>query len=386
MQIKYLIVVLGFFLSLCVQAQTAEAYFPDSIYVEGGKFHVQGIAIDKERKLVYLSFTTRLLKTDLKGRVLGSVEGINGHLGCLALNPDDGRLYASLECKGDAIGRSIARGTGVNVAEANAGSLFYVAVFEPERITRIGMDARKDSVMFPVYVAEATADYAASVEVHDKQQMHRYGCSGIDGLAFAPAPGKRHLEGARHLLYVAYGIYGDTARTDNDHQVLLCYDTRKWNRYAARTDWNNLQRRGPRKPLHKYFVYTGNTNYGLQNLAYDASTGYLLMAVYKGRKSMFPNYTLFAVDCRKPSSTGVLKGVEPEERAMLLPLADAGMRDEVTGIRGWHFQWGSTGLCPLGNALFYVSHNAKKADGTETCTARLYRWTGNAESPFEPVR
>ena len=101
---------------------------------------------------------------------------------------------------------------------------------------------------------------------------------------------------------------------------------------------------------------------------------------------MFPNYTLFAVDCRKPSSTGVLKGVEPEEQAMLLPLADAGMRDEVTGIRGWHFQWGSTGLCPLGNGLFYVSHNAKKADGTETCTARLYRWTGNAESPFEPVR
>lgn len=52
------------------------------------------------------------------------------------------------------------------------------------------MDARKDSVMYPVYVAEATADYTASVEIHGRQQMHRYGCSGIDGLAFAPAPGK----------------------------------------------------------------------------------------------------------------------------------------------------------------------------------------------------
>ena len=96
---------------------------------------------------MYFSFTTRLLKTDLQGRVLGSVEGINGHLGCLALNPGDGRLYASLECKDDAIGRSIARKTGVDVAKNNAESLFYVAVFDPERITRMGMDARQDSVM-----------------------------------------------------------------------------------------------------------------------------------------------------------------------------------------------------------------------------------------------
>ena len=69
----------------------------------------------------------------------------------------------------------------------------------------------------------------------------------------------------------------------------------------------------------------------------------------------------------------------------ILSLADAGMADAATGIRGWHFAWGSTGLCPLGNGLFYVSHNARKADGTETCTARLYRWTGAADCPLEPV-
>lgn len=386
MQIKWWIACLCCVcLSGHLQAQTENPHFPDSVYVEGGRFHVQGIAVDKERKHMYFSFTTRLLKTDLQGRVLGSVEGINGHLGCLALNPGDGRLYASLECKDDAIGRSIARKTGVDVAKNNAESLFYVAVFDPERITRMGMDARQDSVMYSVFLPEVAADYSATVRNRGKRQRHRYACSGIDGLAFAPAVGNGRHDGTEWLLYVAYGIYGDTLRTDNDHQVLLCYDTRRWARYAVPADWDNLQRRGPRKPLCKYFVYTGNTNYGVQNLAYDPATGYLLMAVYKGRKAMFPNYSLFAVDCRKPSRKAVLRGVQPAEKGRLLSLADAGMADAATGIRGWHFAWGSTGLCPLGNGLFYVSHNARKADGTETCTARLYRWTGAADCPLEPV-
>ena len=61
------------------------------------KFHVQGIAYDHERNCMYMSFTTSLVKVDMQGRVLGSVEGLTGHLGCIPLNPDDGRLYGSRE-------------------------------------------------------------------------------------------------------------------------------------------------------------------------------------------------------------------------------------------------------------------------------------------------
>ena len=81
---------------------------PRQIYSgEQGPFHVQGIAVDLDRGYMYFSFTTTLLKTDMQGNLLGSVEGMTGHLGCMTLNPDDGRLYASIEYKHDAIGKGI---------------------------------------------------------------------------------------------------------------------------------------------------------------------------------------------------------------------------------------------------------------------------------------
>lgn len=59
----------------------------------------------------------------------------------------------------------------------------------------------------------------------------------------------------------------------------------------------------------------------------------------------------------------------------------------LTGIRGWRFKWGSTGLNPLGDGLWYISRNEKnKATGEQSCDAVLYRWTGVPETPFEEVR
>ena len=55
---------------------------PRQIYSgEQGPFHVQGIAVDLDRGYMYFSFTTTLLKTDMQGNLLGSVEGMTGHLG-----------------------------------------------------------------------------------------------------------------------------------------------------------------------------------------------------------------------------------------------------------------------------------------------------------------
>ena len=56
-----------------------------------GGGHVQGIAIDRERRYVYYSFTTCFIKTDMGSNVVGSVTGLVGHLGCLAYNGADGK-------------------------------------------------------------------------------------------------------------------------------------------------------------------------------------------------------------------------------------------------------------------------------------------------------
>ena len=69
---------------------------PDSIYVGGKMFHVQGLAIDRERGYMYFSFTSQFYKTDLQGNVLASIDRVQGHLGAMTLNPEDGRVYASL--------------------------------------------------------------------------------------------------------------------------------------------------------------------------------------------------------------------------------------------------------------------------------------------------
>ena len=51
----------------------------------------------------------------------------------------------------------------------------------------------------------------------------------------------------------------------------------------------------------KYFVYTGNTNFGIQNLEYVKEYDCMLAAVYRGRKPQFSNKCLYAIDLSKES-------------------------------------------------------------------------------------
>ena len=60
-----------------------------------GAGHIQGIAIDQNREYIYCSFTTVLIKMDLKGQLIGTVTGLAGHLGCIAYNMSDGCVYGS---------------------------------------------------------------------------------------------------------------------------------------------------------------------------------------------------------------------------------------------------------------------------------------------------
>lgn len=64
-----------------------------------------------------------------------------------------------------------------------------------------------------------------------------------------------------------------------------------------------MHRQGPKAPDSKYFVYTGNTTYGIQNLEYNPCTGYMFAAVYQGKKPGFPNYPMYVIDMQKEVKT-----------------------------------------------------------------------------------
>lgn len=357
-------------------SNNGESSLPTSIYTGlQGKYHVQGIAIDKEKGHIYFSFTTRLIKMDLKGNLIGSVEGLTGHLGCLTRNPVDGRIYGSLEYKNDAIGKGIA---GEKAEKRD--NAFYIVIFDPDKITRPNMSAEKDGVMTSVYLKEVVDDFEATVTHQGEEIKHRYGCAGIDGVTFAPEVGKKD---GKMLLYVSYGIYNDLKRTDNDYQVMRAYDTSKWSKYENPLSQENMHKQGPAKSKDLYFVYTGNTDWGIQNLAYDPATGNMLAAVYKGKKKEFPNFAFFMFDWSKPAKKMQLKGYDGKMIQKTIPLASQGIYDEKTGTYGWHFKFGVTGLCPLGNGYFYISHSNSKPQ--QSCTAKLYKWTGAPDGPFQLV-
>ncbi|MBE6726670.1 MAG: hypothetical protein E7576_16005 [Ruminococcaceae bacterium] len=332
--------------------------------------HCQGIAVDLAKGFVYYSFTTMLVKTDLEGRFVGSVTGFCGHLGCIAFNPDDGRVYGSLEYKNDAIGRGIVNmlGGGIEIPDR-----FYMAIFDANRIDRADMPSSE--AMRCAFLREVTDDYLADVKAEDGSALrHRYGCSGIDGTATGPDFGEADKEDAKRWLFVSYGVYGDVNRTDNDHQVILKYDIGELNRNSAPLSQTDMHAVGPEKPAGKYFVLTGNTTYGVQNLEYDPTTRSYLMCVYPRQKAEYPNPPMFAADARIAPKRGILKGVWPEEEGDLLTL-------DGHGKNGIPFPHGDTGIAALGDGFFYVSHHGKNDAGQYT-NIRLYRLT---DGVFEPV-
>lgn len=334
--------------------------------------HVQGVAVDVKGGYIYYSFTNLLAKYDFDGKLIGTLVGWTGHLGDLDFNPADGKVYGSLEYKKD--------------------QAFYIAVIDVARLDRVGAEASPSEIFRTVYLPEVAKDYAADMDGDGRfdgnvgaTPDHRYGCSGIDGVSFGPAFGK--TDGKRYLT-VAYGIYGNTERTDNDHQVLLQYDVADWGRYASPLTESAPHHNGPEAPAAKVFVRTGNTSHGVQNLAYDDSEHRWLMGVYPGKKTAFPNHGLFAVAADAKPATADLVGVpgpggQGWEKGLLLPLADAGLKDPATGIRGWN-QKADVGLQPIGHGLAYLAVNAK-VDGQQTADLTLMRWTGDADKPFVPA-
>jgi len=325
-------------LTLCVSivftTQVMSQTLVDSLRVYGKDNHVQGIAYDQAGQCFYCSFTTAFYKVNTQGKIIGEINQIHGHLGAMTYDASSHKVYASLECKDDEIGKGISKGMGKQ-AYKHDDSRFYIAEIDVEKMSLTTHE-----------LSEVRNDYLAK----------NYGCSGIDGMTIAPAFG--NADDGQRYLYVAYGIYGDTTRTDNDYNILLCYAL------------DDLQ-----TPLCKYFIHTGNTTYGVQNLAYDDYSKRTYMAVYPGAKKNYPNYKLFALDMRQAPYEGLLEGVPYHIDKVW----------QASVLNGWYFKWGSTGLCPLGNGYYYISENGKQG-GKQYCDLKLYRASDDeTASPFIPV-
>ena len=348
------------FASLIAAAQV----LPSKVEVKiKSKDHVQGMAIDTVARCFYLSFTTSMVKVDYEGNVLASIDSINGHLGAMTFDAASRKLYASLECKDDVIGQGIAKHLG---KETFTQSKFYIMAFDvdeggktvqhgkavlPGTGTKLGIAGQWE-------ITEAINDYKT-----------RYGCSGIDGVTIAPQIGKKK---GKPRLYVAYGIYGDISRRDNDHQILLEYKLDQFKPGATP------------KASAKYFVFTGNTNWGVQNLCYDPKTGCIFMACYAGKKPEYPNFSLFAVPVTQKPVKKVLRGLEEDGEHLSLALWQQGLLGNVKGLRGWRFGDATTGVCTLGDGTWFVSTPLKLRKGVQTATIRQLHWKGGThENPFE---
>lgn len=318
-----------------------------------GNCHIQGIAVDPKKGFIYYSFTTKLIKATMDGTIVGSVEGLTGHLGCIDFNEADGMVYGSLEYKNDSIGKGIHKTLGIEKVYEDA---FYMTIFDVDKIDRMDMDAERDGVMTAVYLKTVVDDYNGTGRNKAGETVsHRYGCSGIDGTAFGPMPGATD---GKEYLFVSYGIYSDLTRKDNDHQVILCYDTSDWKQYAKPLSQESMHRSGPEAPLHKFFVFTGNTRWGVQNLEYDRYTNGFFMAVYPGAKPEYPNFKLFEIDGSVAPVKKMLPGVG--EEGLCLTLRKVGNCKHPESF-GWNFDYGSTGLYAYGDGRYLIStpFNAK---------------------------
>jgi hypothetical protein len=243
-------------------------------------------------------------------------------------------------------------------------------IFDVDKIDRMDMSAEKDGVMRAVYLPQVTADFEAQVSVDGKMLPHRYGCSGIDGIGWGPAWG--HTDG-KEFLRVCYGIYGDVDRRDNDDQVILTFDAADWWDTLAKPLRQGEMHRQGAVALSKYFVQTGSTNWGVQNLEYDAYLQRWILAVYRGKKSHYPNYDMFFISATAmpTPATHAVYG----EKIEVLPLDEEGI----------YFPYGSTGVYAFGDGSYYFSQQAVDGERGQYTNVVLYRATGCKDDPFAVV-
>ena len=280
----------------------------DTVNGCGGTGHLQGICVDDKMEYMYFSYTDALIKVSLEtGKVVGSIGGFGAggfgtaggaHLGCLAYY--DGMIYGSLEYK-------------------SPGKKFFICAFDEDVITTTGMDIKDiQQGVYGILLQEPTEDFrdplndtayaeADGFAANGSSKGHAFACSGIDGVTFGTIPGD--TSGKMYMM-VAYGVYGTSAaewqnRYDNDYNVIHCYDPAEFEvgdscmrRFTYERGTSNVVDIAGGEYLsaaESLYVWTGNTNYGVQNLEYDKDTGDIVMFTY-GATKPYNSGSLFIID------------------------------------------------------------------------------------------
>lgn len=347
--------------ALEVENFTIIDYFPLSL-ASGGSWdikHCQGMAIDQDKGFIYYSYTNTFVKCDFEGNAVGSITGIEGHLGDICYNEKDGKVYASLNPKGK--------------------KALYIAIIDVDNLNEMGVDAVKGGLIRTVHLTHVWKDFKAKVKNEGKTYSRRYGVSGTDAVCFGPS----FETGKGHYLTISCGTTPQVERTDNDYQVLVQYDvTGWWNKYGQPLRYDKMHHIGPEDMHGKFFVYTGNTYYGVQTMTYFDELNLWFLNVYSTRKDNFPKYNLFIVDADIKPKEKALKGQEKKDVQKVLTLYKDGSYDEKTKIYGWRISDGAKGMEYLFNGLFYIIHPYKTWYGKQTGVAYLYVWNPSASTPF----
>lgn len=345
-----------------VENFTVIDYFPLSL-ASGGSWdikHCQGMAIDQEKGFVYYSYTNTFVKCDFEGNAVGSITGIEGHMGDICYNEKDGKVYASLNPVGK--------------------KALYLAIIDVDKLDKLGVDAVKGKLIRTVHLTHVWSDYAARVTNEGNTYYRRYGVSGTDAMCFGPS----FETGQGHYLTISCGTTPQEQRTDNDYQILVQYDvTGWWDKYGQALRYDKVHHIGPDKLHGKFFVYTGNTNYGVQTMTYFDELNLWFLNVYSTKKENFPKYNLFIVDGDIKPEKKALKGQEKKDVQKVLTLYKDGNYDKATGIYGWNISDGSRGMEYLFNGLFYIIHTYKTWYGKQTGVAYLYVWQPSDTTPFK---
>ena len=343
---------LGFRLALSAPEEPIGAMAPrkfKTLTFRGGQYHVQGMDFDPQSQCLFISTTTAIVKMALDGTVLGSVIGFKGHVGQVVVDTVTRKLYATLEGMDDDLGNGMARYMGYDLFTRETAAM-YIVEMDMDKITRQNMSEQE--IAKKHLIKEAIADYRAEVTVNGKKYSQRYGCCGIDALAIGPAIGQP--SGRERYLYVAYGIALDTTRMDNDYNVILCYPLGDFKQH-----------------VHKYFVHTGHTSYGVQDMVWDAFRQRLYLMVYPGQKSSYTNYSQYSIDISQPSFLAPLEGVpyatEPVEQ---LKVASASFCPV-----------GAQGICMYDESRFLTAAY-KKVDNHRYTTIKLFPKRKNVKRPF----